>query len=360
MKNRFGSLFSFTTWGEAHGPSIGVVIDGCPAGIPLTQEDFLPAMGRRRPGREGTSPRKEPDVVHILSGVYQGVTTGTPIALQIFNMDVDSSPYEKYKHLYRPGHGQFSYERKFGIVDPYGGGRSSARETACRVAAGVVAAKFLAHLEIYSLAYLSEIGPLTTREFFPFTEELAKYIHNSPYNSPLEETEIRKLLHSLKEERDSLGGVVSFITSPLHEPLGEPLFDKIQALLAHAMMSIPAAKGFEIGLGFASAAMRGSQYTDPFVLGNDGAISLLTNHCGGTLGGITIGKPLEGRVAFKPTSSIARPQKTVTKSKEDALYSTPTQGRHDPCVAIRAATVVEAMLNLVLADLILQQRCAKL
>ncbi|WP_201457082.1 chorismate synthase [Chlamydia sp. 17-3921] len=359
MKNRFGSLFSFMTWGESHGPSLGVVIDGCPAGIHLNSEDFLPAMIRRRPGRIGTSLRKEPDLVQILSGVSRGITTGTPIALQISNVDIDSSTYQAQESLYRPGHAQFAYEKKFGIVDIYGGGRSSARETACRVAAGVVATKLLAHHDIFSLAYLSTIGSLTTSEYFSLTEEFSRKIKESPYASPLSEEAIQKLLTTLQKEGDSLGGIVSFITTPIQESLGEPLFGKIHALLASAMMSIPAAKGFEIGTGFASAKMFGSEYTDPFTI-RDGKVSLQSNHCGGSLGGITVEQPLEGRVAFKPTSSITKPCQTVTKTGEKAFYATSKQGRHDPCVAIRATPVVEAMLNLVLADLLLHQRCAKL
>ncbi|AAD19174.1 chorismate synthase [Chlamydia pneumoniae TW-183] len=359
MKNSFGSLFSFTTWGESHGPSIGVVIDGCPAGLELHESDFVPAMKRRRPGNPGTSSRKENDIVQILSGVYKGKTTGTPLSLQILNTDVDSSPYENSERLYRPGHSQYTYEKKFGIVDPNGGGRSSARETACRVAAGVVAEKFLANQNIFTLAYLSSLGSLTLPHYLKISPELIHKIHTSPFYSPLPNEKIQEILTSLHDDSDSLGGVISFITSPIHDFLGEPLFGKVHALLASALMSIPAAKGFEIGKGFASAQMRGSQYTDPFVMEGEN-ITLKSNNCGGTLGGITIGVPIEGRIAFKPTSSIKRPCATVTKTKKETTYRTPQTGRHDPCVAIRAVPVVEAMINLVLADLVLYQRCSKL
>lgn len=359
MKNRFGTIFSITTWGESHGPSIGVVIDGCPAGIYLDSEDFIPAMARRSPGKPYTSQRQETDKVHILSGVYQGKTTGTPISLQIFNIDVNSSPYQQQKDCYRPGHGQYAYEKKYGIVNPLGGGRSSARETACRVAGGVVAAKLLAHYDIFSLAFLSKIGPLVVEGYPKFSKEFAHKIYQSPYFSPLANQDIQEILINIQEKKDSLGGIVSFITSPIHESLGEPIFYKIQAVLASALMSIPAAKGFEIGLGFSSADMTGSEYTDPLI-SSSGHITLSSNHCGGSLGGITVGAPLQGRVAFKPTSSIQIPCPTVTKTGKPTYYATPKEGRHDPCVAIRAVPVVEAMINLVLADLFLQQRCSKL
>ncbi|SPN74141.1 Chorismate synthase,chorismate synthase,Chorismate synthase,chorismate synthase,Chorismate synthase [Chlamydia serpentis] len=359
MKNSFGSLFSITTWGESHGPSIGVVIDGCPAGLDLQQSDFIPAMTRRRPGNPATSRRKEEDIVHILSGVFKGKTTGAPLSLQIFNTDIDSSPYEQNVGIYRPGHSQYSYEKKFGIVDPNGGGRASARETACRVAAGVVAEKLLAHQNIFTLAYLSSLASLSLPDYLKISPQIIHDIRSSRFYSPLPEEKIEEILTSIEKDGDSLGGVISFITSPIHEFLGEPLFGKTQALLANALMSIPAAKGFEIGKGFFSAQMRGSQYIDPFVI-EEGNITLKSNNCGGTLGGITLGVPLEGRVAFKPTSSIKRPCATVTKTKKAANYTTSEAGRHDPCVAIRAVPVVEAMINLVLADLLLYQRCSKL
>lgn len=359
MRNRFGSLFSLTTWGESHGPCLGVVIDGCPAGLQLSPEDFVPAMSRRCPGRPGTSPRKEADTVHILSGIYQGKTTGTPIALQIFNTDVNSHPYREQDDRYRPGHGQFAYEKKYGIVDPLGGGRSSGRETACRVAAGVIAAKCLAHYDIHCLAFLSKLGQVSIEEYPKYSKEFAQSIYNSPFLSPLNHDAIFQIITDLQNTQDSLGGVVSFITSPIHESLGEPVFSKVQAMLASALMSIPAAKGFEIGLGFASADRYGSEYIDPIII-EDGRISMRSNNCGGSLGGITIGMPLNGRVVFKPTSSIHKPCGTVTKTGEPTSYVTQKGSRHDPCVTIRAVGVVEAMVNLVLADLLLQQRCARL
>lgn len=353
IKNRFGHLFSITTWGESHGPAIGVVIDGCPAGLFILPEDFEPAMARRAPGRAGTSPRREGDTVTILSGVYQNHTTGAPIALNIRNENADPSAYTTSLNCYRPGHAQYAYERKYGIADPLGGGRASARETACRVAAGVIAGKILAHYDIYTLAFLSTIGSLSIEGYPSFSPELAKTIYTSPYFSLLPEEAVTSLLASLKEEKDSCGGVVSFITSPIHPGLGEPIFGKLPAYLSAACMSIPAAKGFEIGRGFNAAEARGSWFTDP--IDKKGMVS---NHCGGTLGGVTIGMPIEGRVTFKPTSSIQRPCATITREGCPTTYTTPNHGRHDPSVAIRAVPVVEAMLNLVLVDLLLYQRCA--
>lgn len=336
MSNRFGSIFSITTWGESHGPSIGVVIDGCPSNIHLSSQDFTYAMSRRRPGRFGTSPRKEKDAVLILSGVYQGKTTGAPISLQIMNHDVDRSPYDQQTDMYRPGHAQYAYEKKYGIYDPFGGGRASARETACRVAAGVVAQKILNEHKIAVLAFVSSIGHLCSSEIPVYSQKFVDKIHQSPFFSTLPEQPIRDLLTQIQEEGDSIGGVVSFVTTPIIPGLGDPIFQKIPARLASALMSIPAAKGFEFGLGFASSQMKGSEYTDPFILDTNNEIVLGSNHCGGSLGGITIGAPLYGKVAFKPTSSIKKPYHTVTKEKESALYVSPSTSRRDPCVAIRA------------------------
>lgn len=360
MTNRFGSIFSITTWGESHGPSLGVVIDGCPANIDLIPKDFTEAMQRRRPGKLGTSPRTEPDVVHILSGTYEGRTTGAPISLQIFNTQKNSTPYHQQKHIYRPGHAQYAYTHKYGLYDPLGGGRASARETACRVAAGVVAQKVLSHYGIHVLAFVSNIGPLQATPPLIYSSDLVQEIHSAPFFSPLPYEETLTLLTQLQEEGDSIGGTVSFVTTPIPTGLGEPLFDKIPAVLAHALMSIPAAKGFEIGLGFASSHMRGSEYNDPFILDADQNIHLGSNHCGGSLGGISVGQPLYGSVAFKPTSSIRIPCMSVTTTKQPIEYTTPPTGWHDPCVAIRAVPVVEAMIQLSLVDLLLRQRCAQL
>lgn len=357
MHNHYGSLFSITTWGESHGPAIGVVVDGCPAGLPLSPEDFFSAMARRRPGQRHTSSRQEADLVTILSGVHQQKTTGAPISLLIQNEDVASASYEQLNHCYRPGHAQFAYEGKYGFADNRGGGRSSARETASRVAASVIAKKILLSQGITTLAFLSGFGPLEDKTYPKLTELLIKQVHASPFYSILPQEEIQNVL--LRDPEDSFGGIVSFITSPLPVGLGEPVFGKLPALLAAGMMSIPAAKGFEMGEGFSSARMTGSSYLDCLTTNEEG-FTFQTNRCGGTLGGISIGQPLEGRVAFKPTSSIRKPCPSVSKNGTPIMYTTPKQGRHDPCVAIRAVAVVEAMLDLTLVDLLLQHRCAKL
>lgn len=324
--NSFGLIFRITTFGESHGKAIGVVIDGCPAGLLIKEEEINAALALRAPGKEAlTSPRAESDQAEILSGVFEGKTTGAPIAIVIFNHDADSSKYEPIKELIRPGHANATYLEKYGVFDYRGGGRASARETACRVAAGAIAKKLLASAGINVQAYLKN-----------------------------EET-LRPLIEEAKQSGDSLGGIVEFVAT-VPAGLGDPLYEKLEARLAYALMSIPASKGFEIGSGFASATMRGSEHNDLFI--EKGVTE--TNHAGGILGGITNGMPVVGRVAFKPTSSITKEQKTVTLTGEQATFSLPPGSRHDPCVAIRAVPVVEAMVALVLADALLVNRSAKL
>lgn len=318
--NSFGALFKITTWGESHGKAIGVVIDGCPAGLELDEDDINNELIHRRPGNHSyTSPRAEKDQAQIYSGVFEGKTTGTPISIIIFNHDCDSSKYEPIKDKLRPGHANFTYLEKYGIFDYRGGGRASARETACRVAAGAVAKKLLAHYEMYVEARLIE----------PTLEKIEE----------------------VKLAGDSIGGIIE-CTASIGIGLGDPVYEKLEANLAKAMLSIPATKGFEIGAGFACAAMRGSEHNDEFVMeGNQ--IKLKTNRAGGTLGGISTGEPLVFRVAFKPTSSIKKPQETVTLGKEQTLFELPEGSRHDPCVAVRAVPVIEAMAALVLIDAVL-------
>ena len=308
--NSFGTRFRITTWGESHGKAIGAVIDGCPAGLPLTNDDINVELEKRRPGKPGTSPRKEPDIAEIYSGVFEGKTTGAPISIIIFNRDANSRPYEATKDLMRPGHANYTYLKKYGIFDYRGGGRASARETACRVAAGAVAKKLLALYDITVEAALEE--------------------------------------QPMPEEGDSIGGIVTVTTSPLPVGLGDPLFEKLEANLAKAILSIPATKGFEIGEGFAASAMSGSSHNDLF-----DSSGPTTNRSGGTLGGISTGQPLRLKVAFKPTSSIRKPQQTVTTDGLPATLTLPKGSRHDPCVAIRGVIVVEAMVALVLIDALL-------
>ncbi len=361
--NFFGELFRITTFGESHGAGIGVVIDGCPAGLLLSEEEINEQLSLRQPGRNSyTSPRKEADKGEILSGLFEGKTTGAPIAIFIRNQDADPSQYETIKGLYRPGHANFTYLEKYGIFDYRGGGRASARETAARVAAGAVAKKLLAHFGIVCTAFISEIGGIPIKE--PDLSELQK-LREKTYLNPIfcpDEIAAQKMMErisQIKEERDSLGGIVSCAA---HVPasLGEPLYAKLEAELAYAMLSIPASKGFEIGLGFEAARMRGSEHNDLFDVDEWGKIHTATNYSGGTLGGISTGSPLFFRIAFKPTSTIKKPQQTVNLKGEKITFQPPESGRHDPCVAIRAVPVVEAMAALVLADAVLRNRNSKI
>lgn len=359
--NSFGTLFRITTWGESHGKAIGVVIDGCPAGIELSCDDVNNALAKRAPGRSKvTSPRKEPDQAEILSGIYENVTTGAPISIIIYNKDADSQKYEPIKDLLRPGHANYTYLEKYGIFDYRGGGRASARETACRVAAGAVANKILEQEGIEIAAYLKQLGSLEAQLVPQALHELRQAAGQNPFHCPCSETaqEMALLLEEIKEQGDSVGGVVEFI-SLLPAGLGEPVYEKLEAKLASAMLSIPASKGFEIGSGFQAVQMLGSEHNDPFIHSEEG-IRTSSNFAGGILGGISTGMPLVGRVAFKPASGIMKPQKSITTGGESSVFQLPEGSRHDPCVAIRAVPVVEAMLALVLADAILRNRSAKI
>jgi chorismate synthase len=335
--NAFGTMFKITTWGESHGKAVGVVIDGCPAGVALSEDDINQALIKRAPGNSPyTSPRKEPDVAEIYSGLFEGKTTGAPVSIIIMNHDPDSSKYEPIKHLIRPGHANYTYLQKYGNFDYRGGGRSSARETACRVAAGAVAQKILAQHDIHVQASLHAVGP-----------------------DNLPENQMHDAIERAKATGDSLGGVVEFVVPNLPVGLGDPIYEKLEAKLAHAMMSLPASKGFEVGEGFGASRMQGSEHNDAFVSIDDDKPTQ-TNHAGGTLGGISTGMPLIGRVAFKPTSSIKKPQDTVDLEGNKQVFKLPEGSRHDPCVAIRAVPVVQAMCALVLVDSLLMNRCARL
>jgi len=361
--NFFGQIFRVTTFGESHGPAIGVVIDGCPAGLPLSNEEIEYQLSMRQCAKNPfTSPRSEPDRVEILSGMFEGITTGAPIAIVIQNRDADSSQYESIKDLYRPGHANFAYLEKYGVFDYRGGGRASARETAARVAAGAVAKKMLAHFGIDCAAYISLIGPVAIKEInLSDMKVLREKIRSSPVFCPDETASCSMIeeLKKIKEAKDSLGGVVSCIAH-LPAGFGDPIYCKLQAMLASAMLSIPASKGFEIGSGFASSSMKGSEHNDIFDVDQHGHVGTDTNYAGGTLGGISNGSPIFFRVAFKPTSSIQRPMSTVNRKKEKTMLQMPSNARHDLCVAIRAVPVVEAMAALVFADALLMNRSAKL
>ncbi|OGT23427.1 MAG: chorismate synthase [Gammaproteobacteria bacterium RIFCSPHIGHO2_12_38_15] len=360
--NSFGNLFRITSWGESHGLAMGVVIDGCPAGVDLSEEEINHALSLRAPGRNShVSARQEKDDAKIYSGVFEGKTTGAPISIIIFNKDADSSKYETIKNNFRPGHAHFTYLNKYGIYDYRGGGRASARETVCRVAAGAVARKILSLFSIEIIAYLSAVGNIQCK--IPENKKINEFKKNIIENSVFcpDEAISKKIIQAIskaKKRGDSLGGVVEFIATGLPVGLGDPMYEKLEANLAKAMLSLPASKGFEVGEGFHAASMSGSTHNDLFVC-SDGHIQTQTNHAGGILGGISTGMSLGGRVAFKPTSSIAKPQQTVDTQGQETILNLPEGSRHDPCVAVRAVPVVEAMCALVLVDALLMNRCAK-
>ncbi|MFN3470099.1 MAG: chorismate synthase [Novosphingobium sp.] len=342
--NSFGHLFRFTTWGESHGPALGAVVDGCPPGLFLSEADIQPFLDARRPGQSRfTTQRQEPDQVRILSGVFEGRTTGTPISLMIENADQRSKDYGDVAKAYRPGHADYAYDAKYGFRDYRGGGRSSARETAARVAAGAVARLVIPEVTI--TAWVSEIGgdAIDMARFDP--AEIAR----NPFFCPDAEAAARweKLVDDARLSGSSLGAVVECVAHGVPAGWGTPLYAKLDAELAHAMMGINAVKGVEIGDGFAAARNTGEGNADPMRPGTEGPV-FTANHAGGIAGGISTGQPVLVRVAFKPTSSILTPVPTITRGGEATELF--TKGRHDPCVGIRGVPVVEAMMALVLAD----------
>ena len=342
--NSFGRVFRFTTWGESHGPAIGAVVDGCPPGLDLSEADIQPWLDLRKPGTSKfTTQRREADEVRILSGVFEGRTTGTPISLMIENTDQRSKDYSDVAKAYRPGHADYAYDAKYGFRDYRGGGRSSARETASRVAAGAVARAVIPDVDIF--AYVSAIGG----DAIDYDRFDAAQIGQNPFFCPDLEAAIRweKLVDEARRDGSSLGAIVECVASGVPAGWGAPLYAKLDSELAAAMMSINAVKGVEIGDGFAAASLRGEQNADPMRPGPDGP-TFLANHAGGIAGGIATGQPIKLRVAFKPTSSILIPVETVTREGEASDII--TKGRHDPCVGIRGVPVVEAMMALVLAD----------
>ncbi|MFO1449974.1 MAG: chorismate synthase [Opitutaceae bacterium] len=357
MPNSFGKLFTISTWGESHGPGIGVVIDGCPPGLPITAEEIQAELDRRRPGQSDiVTPRKEADAVEVLSGVYQGRTTGTPLALWVRNTDQRSSAYSEMVDKFRPSHADYTYQMKYGLRDPNGGGRSSARETIGRVAAGAIARKILASTcadsekaSVEIRAFVTQIHDLVMPSEagvgFPSLADVEATAVRCPH--PATAAAMIERIKAVRSEGDSVGGVIECRVRGLPVGLGEPVFDRLEADLAKAMLSLPATKGFEIGSGFAGAKLRGSEHNDLFE-SRGGAIRTTTNRSGGTQGGISNGEELYFRVAFKPTATILRPQATVD------VEGNPTElmgkGRHDPCVVPRAVPIVEAMTALVLVD----------
>ncbi len=350
--NRFGTLFQYTTWGESHGPAIGCVIDGVPPRIALDEVYIQRFLDKRKPGQSRfTTQRQEPDTIQILSGVYEGLTTGTPISLMIKNVDARSKDYGKIEDKFRPGHADFTYHAKYGHRDPRGGGRSSARETAMRVAAGAIARKILGPT-LNIRAYVVQIGPhKIDRTRFDINE-----IENNPFwcPDPAAAKEWEEYLDDVRKAGSSAGAVIECVASGVPAGLGAPVVDKLDADLAKAMLSINATKGIEIGAGFDAAELSGQQNADEIRLDEDGKPAFLSNNAGGILGGISSGQDVVVRVAFKPTSSILTPVKTITRDGTETDIV--TTGRHDPCVGIRGTPVVEAMMANVLADHLLRHK----
>ncbi len=355
MGNVFGKLFTISTWGESHGPGIGVVIDGCPPRVPIDLDQIQAELSRRRPGQSRiTTQRKEDDQVEILSGVHDGLSTGTPIALWVQNKDARSSAYDHLRDLYRPSHADYTYQKKYGIRSWQGGGRSSARETVGRVAAGAIARRILsdAHgTEI--LAYVRRIHDISAEvDGDTVTSEA---IEANMVRCP-DAAAAKKMIDRIDEVRragDSVGGIVEMVVRGVPAGLGAPVFDRLEADLAKAMLSLPATKGFEIGSGFEGTLLTGSQHNDPFYM-EDGRVRTRANRSGGVQGGISNGENIVARIAFKPTATINKPQETVTTSGESTTLK--AKGRHDPCVLPRAVPLVEAMASLVLVDHWLRHR----
>lgn len=355
MSSTFGTLLKVTTFGESHGTAVGAVLDGCPPGMSLTETDIQTQLDRRRPGQSDlTTQRGETDLVSILSGVENGKTLGTPIGLLVANQDRRPGDYGTIRTVPRPSHADYTYQKKYGIQATSGGGRASARETVGRVAAGAIAEKMLAEFHgIDIVAWVSSVGHIAAVD--PDMNRVSRTdVDRFPVRCPDAETagRIMELVSEVAKAADSIGGIISCVCRNVPAGLGEPVFDKLDAVLAHAMLSIPAAKGFEIGSGFESARMRGSFHNDLFIK-KENRLGTLTNHSGGVQGGISNGEPIFFRVAFKPTATIGLPQKTAAFDGSDAILA--AKGRHDPCVALRAVPIVEAMAALVLGDMMLRQ-----
>jgi chorismate synthase len=348
--NSFGQLFRITTFGESHGGAVGVVVDGCPAGIAITEEEIQKELDRRKPGQSSiTSPRKEQDIIHILSGLFEGKTTGTPLLLIAYNADVKSEDYHNLKTLYRPSHADYTYEAKYGFRDWRGSGRASARETLARVASGAIAKKYLKEtvgIEIFS--FVEQVGPIET--IIDTETVTAEMIDANIMRCPDQQkaSEMISLVEKIRDEGDSIGGVIRCVIKGVPKGLGEPVFDKLSADLGKAMLSINAVKGFDIGSGFGGTRLKGSEHNDEFFTDEKGTIRTKTNNAGGTLGGISTGENIYFRVAFKPVATIKKEQTTITTKGEKTKLQ--AAGRHDPCVLPRAVPIVDAMSALVLMD----------
>jgi chorismate synthase len=359
--NTFGRLFRITTWGESHGKAVGVVVDGCPSGLDLEEDDIQNELDRRRPGQSIVSTqRKEDDRVTILSGIFEGRTTGTPISMIVWNKDASSSAYDAIKNTPRPGHADYTYHMKYGMRDHRGGGRSSARETVGRVAAGAVARRLLAREGIEIAGYVAELGGIAASNTSRRPSELRRLAEANPVRCPDQDAAAKMLqaIDEIRRQGDSLGGVVMIVADGVPPGLGEPVFDKLDGDLAKALMSLGSVKAVEIGAGTESARMHGSEMNDLLVL-KDGKIDFKTNNAGGILGGISTGAPIVCRIAVKPTPSISRRQMTVDLSVGEET-EIEIRGRHDPAIPPRIVPVAEAMVALVLADHLLRNRSARL
>ncbi len=351
--NTFGRRFTITTFGESHGPAIGVVLDGVPPMLPITETDIQKELDRRRPGQSSvTTPRSESDSVEILSGVFEGHTTGAPIALLIRNQNQKSGDYDKLKNVFRPGHADYTFFEKFGVRDYRGGGRSSGRETAARVAAGAIAKVYLATLGITITSYTVQVGDIvaTERHLSSIESNIVRCA------DPQAALKMIALIESVKAEGDSIGGVVETVIQGAPVGLGDPVFDKLDAVLSHAVMSIGTVKGIEFGAGFGAARMKGSESNDPFTIRN-GKVETTSNHAGGILGGISNGSEIVFRAAIKPPSSISKMQQTVNQSLEPTAIE--VLGRHDPCICPRVVPVIEAMTAITFVDAILVQKAIR-
>lgn len=359
MSNSTGTIFRLTSFGESHGKAIGGVIDGVPAGLPLSIDFIQQQLDRRRPGQSSiTTQRKESDTVSILSGVFEGVTTGTPIGFIVPNDDQHSSDYEEMREAFRPSHADYTYTTKFGLRDHRGGGRSSARETIARVVAGAVAMQALANYGISVKAYTSSVGDITL-DASPLDLDLSLTDSND-VRCPDTATaaRMRDLITEVKNQGDTIGGTVTCLITGCPAGLGEPAFDKLHARLAAAMMSINAAKGFEYGMGFAGCARRGSETIDEFFTDPDGSVNVRTNNSGGIQGGISNGAPIYFRVAFKPVATLLREVNTIDRHGNPVTLK--ARGRHDPCVLPRAVPIVEAMAAMTVLDMLLLNRATRI
>ncbi len=348
--NSFGQLFRITTFGESHGGAVGVVVDGCPPGLSISEADVQKELDRRKPGQSSiTTPRSETDEISIVSGIYEGKTTGTPIMMLAHNKDIRPEDYNELKKLYRPGHADYTFEAKFGLRDYRGSGRASARETLARVAAGAIAKKYLQEkLGISFLSYVQQVGDIKTDiDYKTVTMDMIEgNIVRCP--DPVAAEQMIKLIEAVRDDGDSIGGIMFGVIKGVPAGLGEPVFDKLSADLGKAMLSINAVKGFEIGSGFAGVSLHGSEHNDEFYTDESSKVHTRTNHAGGTLGGISNGEDIYFRVAIKPVSTISKKQQTIDQNKQ--AIELEATGRHDPCVLPRAVPIVDAMAALVVID----------